>query len=357
MGGGPRSQVFFFLWACGEKVGCPVDRWSSLPTGCFGEPIHSASSSVGWQHSRSFALPLHHRWFLTRKQKVSDMYFTPGLMKSSDDENGVKLKLTCGAVMDEENLYFDMFDLYIDCTETFIKGCDILTKPKMEGLRSMLFVHSIWGGDGEEEKLSAGPFYLTEYFAEDDEDDAPKTLFNPIYVEEYEDKEKDWYKIIPRRIVDLSSCSHPRAWTWLGESTISSTLTNKLFPSSIWTSRSTCGPALRLPWRTRRAGRSWCLTICRPSTEGAFFSVIQLSTCTIRSTTTWKVLRKRMLWSVYLSRIKGSKGEQGDRGPKGDRGQKGESGSVGPQGERGLRGEQGPSDPFYLLPYIAQNAY
>ena len=65
------------------------------------------------------------------------MYFTPGLMKSSDDENGVKLKLTCGAVMDEENLYFDMFDLYIDCTETFIKGCDLLTKPKMEGLRSL----------------------------------------------------------------------------------------------------------------------------------------------------------------------------------------------------------------------------
>ena len=106
-------------------------------------------------------------------------------MKSSDDENGVKLKLTCGAVMDEENVYFDMFDLYIDCTETFIKGCDLLTKPKMEGLRSMLFVHSIWGGDGVEEKLSAGPFYLIEYFAEDDEDDAPKTLFNPIYVEEY----------------------------------------------------------------------------------------------------------------------------------------------------------------------------
>ena len=177
------------------------------------------------------------------------MYFTPGLMKSSDDddENGVKLKLTCGAVLDEENLYFDMFDLYIDCTETFINGCDLLTKPKTEGLRSMLFVHSIWGGDGEEEKLSAGPFYVTEYFAEDDEDDAPKTLFNPIYVEEYEDKEKDWYKIIARRIVDLSPCSHPRAWSWLGESTISSNLTNKLFPSLIWTSRSTCGPALRLP--------------------------------------------------------------------------------------------------------------
>ena len=39
------------------------------------------------------------------------------------------------------------------------------------------------------------------------------------------------------------------------------------------------------------------------------------------------------------------------KGPKGDRGLRG------PQGERGLRGEQGPSDPFYLLPYIAQNAY
>ena len=58
-----------------------------------------------------------------------------------------------------------------------------------------------------------------------------------------------------------------------------------------------------------------------------------------------------------VRKMKGPKGEQGDRGPKGDRGQKGESGSAGPQGERGLRGEQGPSDPFYLLPYIAQNAY
>ena len=92
------------------------------------------------------------------------MYFTPGLMKSSDDENGVKLKLTCGAVMDEENLYFDMFDLYIDCTETFIKGCDLLTKPKMEGLRSMLFVHSIWGGDGEEEKTLGRTFLLDRIF-------------------------------------------------------------------------------------------------------------------------------------------------------------------------------------------------
>ena len=55
-----------------------------------------------------------------------------------------------------------------------------------------------------------------------------------------------------------------------------------------------------------------------------------------------------------VRKMKGPKGEQGDRGPKGDRGQKGESGSVGP---RGLRGEQGPSDPFHLLPYIAQNAY
>ena len=55
-----------------------------------------------------------------------------------------------------------------------------------------------------------------------------------------------------------------------------------------------------------------------------------------------------------VRKMKGPKGERGDRGPKGDRGQKGESGSV---GERGLRGEQGPSDPFHLLPYIAQNAY
>ena len=55
-----------------------------------------------------------------------------------------------------------------------------------------------------------------------------------------------------------------------------------------------------------------------------------------------------------VRKMKGPKGERGDRGPKGDRGQKGESGSVGP---RGLRGEQGPSDPFHLLPYIAQNAY
>ena len=49
-----------------------------------------------------------------------------------------------------------------------------------------------------------------------------------------------------------------------------------------------------------------------------------------------------------VRKMKGPKGERGDRGPKG------ESGSVGPQGERG---EQGPSDPFHLLPYIAQNAY
>ena len=54
-----------------------------------------------------------------------------------------------------------------------------------------------------------------------------------------------------------------------------------------------------------------------------------------------------------VRKMKGPKGEQGDRGPKGDRG------SAGTQGERGLKGEmgeQGPSDPFYLLPYIAQNA-
>ena len=52
-----------------------------------------------------------------------------------------------------------------------------------------------------------------------------------------------------------------------------------------------------------------------------------------------------------VRKMKGPKGEQGDRGPKG------ESGSAGPQGERDLMGEQGPSDPFHLLPYIAQNAY
>ena len=61
-----------------------------------------------------------------------------------------------------------------------------------------------------------------------------------------------------------------------------------------------------------------------------------------------------------VCKMKGPKGEQGDRGPKGDRGPQGESGSAGPQGERGLKGdmgEQGPSDPFRLLPYIAQHAY
>ena len=58
-----------------------------------------------------------------------------------------------------------------------------------------------------------------------------------------------------------------------------------------------------------------------------------------------------------VRKMKGPKGERGDRGPKGDRGPQGERGSAGPQGERGLRGEQGPSDPFHLLPYIAQNAY
>ena len=61
-----------------------------------------------------------------------------------------------------------------------------------------------------------------------------------------------------------------------------------------------------------------------------------------------------------VRKMKGPKGEQGDRGPKGDRGPQGESGSAGPQGERGLKGdmgEQDPSDPFHLLPYLAQNAY
>ena len=55
-----------------------------------------------------------------------------------------------------------------------------------------------------------------------------------------------------------------------------------------------------------------------------------------------------------VRKMKGPKGEQGDRRPKGDRGDRG------PQGERGLNGEmgeEGPSDPFHLLPYIAQNAY
>ena len=86
----------------------------------------------------------------------------------------------------------------------------------------------------------------------------------------------------------------------------------------------------------------------------------------------WKWTRSRIgswlaEWTVFktasdqlkeevetVRKMKGPKGEQGDRGPKGDRGQKGEIGSAGP---RGLRGEQGPSDPFHLLPYIAQNAY
>ena len=55
-----------------------------------------------------------------------------------------------------------------------------------------------------------------------------------------------------------------------------------------------------------------------------------------------------------VRKMKGPKGKQGDRGPKGERGDRG------PQGERGLNGEmgeQGPSDPFHLLPYIAENAY
>ena len=57
-----------------------------------------------------------------------------------------------------------------------------------------------------------------------------------------------------------------------------------------------------------------------------------------------------------VRKMKGPKGEQGDRGPKGDRAR----GLAGPKGERGLKGElgeQGPSDPFHVLPYIAQNAY
>ena len=57
-------------------------------------------------------------------------------MKNADDD-AVKLKLTCGAVMNKENLYFDMFDLYVDCSETSVEGCDLLTKPKTECLRSM----------------------------------------------------------------------------------------------------------------------------------------------------------------------------------------------------------------------------
>ena len=49
-----------------------------------------------------------------------------------------------------------------------------------------------------------------------------------------------------------------------------------------------------------------------------------------------------------VRKMKGPKGEQGERGLKGERGDRGKS---------GLRGEPGPSDPFHLLPYIAQNAY
>ena len=45
------------------------------------------------------------------------------------------------------------------------------------------------------------------------------------------------------------------------------------------------------------------------------------------------------------------------KGPKGDRGERGSKGERGDRGKSGLRGEPGPSDPFHLLPYIAQNAY
>ena len=45
------------------------------------------------------------------------------------------------------------------------------------------------------------------------------------------------------------------------------------------------------------------------------------------------------------------------KGPKGDRGERGLKGERGDRGKSGLRGEPGPSDPFHLLPYIAQNAY
>ena len=38
-----------------------------------------------------------------------------------------------------------------------------------------------------------------------------------MHVEEVEDR--GWHKIIPRRIIDLSPCSHPRAWAWLSDST------------------------------------------------------------------------------------------------------------------------------------------
>ena len=48
------------------------------------------------------------------------------------------------------------------------------------------------------------------------------------------------------------------------------------------------------------------------------------------------------------------KGGPGERGMRGEAGPKGEPGL---RGEGGPRGEQSPSDPFHLLPFIAQHAY
>ena len=58
-------------------------------------------------------------------------------MKTEDDE--VQLKINCGAFMDKSSVYFDTLDLYVDCRKTFVEGCDLLTKPKMEDHRAFSF--------------------------------------------------------------------------------------------------------------------------------------------------------------------------------------------------------------------------
>ena len=69
--------------------------------------------------------------------------------------------------------------LYVDCRKTFVEGCDLLTKPKMEDHRAMLLVQSHWG---EGDQLSRGSVYLEEYFGRD-EDAAIMTKMSPIYID------------------------------------------------------------------------------------------------------------------------------------------------------------------------------
>ena len=72
---------------------------------------------------------------------------------------------------------------------------------------------------------------------------------------------------------------------------------------------------------------------------------------------TFNVYKKIRGGWVGFGTLKGRPGERGMRGEAGPKGEPGLRGDRGPIGEQGLRGEQGPSDPFHLLPFIAQHAY